>query len=202
MKNAGIDWFRAVRVFLISLSYKLFLGGEGGDSAGTLLRRDPNPLSFGGRGSGLCGYERFHSFYREGEVRFSIWKFARKNFGLFLLILFFIVYHAPLNASTPAVTNIRTGDHGFGLRIVLDLSSHGFYSVKSNKKKITISFPEIDWFPSTIGTSLGNWLIKKYEFNLKGETGGELTLYSSVPIKILKSFMLSPLGEIRASPCL
>ena len=197
MRNACIDWFRAVRVFLISWGHELFHGGESVDSADTLLRREPNPSSYGGRGSGLCGRGRLHSFFRDGTVRLSIWKFSTKNFSLFLLISLFIIYFTPVNASTPAVTAIRIGEHVFGLRIVLDVSGTASYSVKSakNKKKLIISFPKIDWFPSTIGSSLGNWLIKKYEFDIKGNTGGELALYSSVPIKILKSFMLSPSGK-------
>ena len=190
MKNARIDWFRAVRVFNFGLGWQTPCSGEAPATIGTPFGRDAELLPLCGSRGVLHGLEgRPHSPIA-GDLSLP---------GLVLLFAISLIPFAPWNgakADTPAVTNIRIGAHDFGTRLVLDLNSGGATYVISGTSEdgtVSIQFPNLDWYPTT-ERLLHGALVESYAFALVGATGGRLRLVGDQALAIINSFPLSPFG--------
>ena len=191
MKNARIDWFRAVRVSNFGPGRQDPCSGDGSAQIGTPSGRDAEPLPHGGRGSVLHGRVRRPRSLLAGSFSLSGLCFL---FGFSFTAL--IPWHC-LRAETPAVTEVRLGTHDFGTRLVLDLNTDSAayqISLARGGGAVEIEFFNLDWYPAT-ERLIGDDIIEAYAFTLVGASGGRLTLTGAVPLKIINSFPLSPSGE-------
>ena len=190
MKNARIDWFRAVRVFNFGLGWQAPCSGGRPATIGTPFGRDAELLPCCGRKGVLHGSERGPHTPIAGNLSLP---------GLVFLFAISLIPFTPWNgakADTPAVTDIRIGFHDFGTRLVLDLNSGGASYVISEPPEdgtVSIQFPNIDWYPAT-ERLLNGALIDSYAFALVGATGGRLRLVGAQPLIVINSFPLSPSG--------
>ena len=109
MKNARIDWFRAVRVFSFGLGWQSPCSGGESATIGTPSGRDAELLPSCGSKGVLHGSERGPQTPNAGILSLP---------GLVFLFAISLIAFTPWNgakADTPAVTNIRIGVHDFGI---------------------------------------------------------------------------------------
>ena len=186
MANRWIVWFRTIFGLISGPNWRC----KNFDRLKLLLRdycgRESNVRSaIGGHPS--CFYDERNLNKRVMQVG------LRAITGIVALAFFLTTFPASAQDNTPVwVTNVRAGNHSFGTRVVLDVSAPTNHklSVFDQGLSLAIWLPEIIWDTRIFNFLRQGTLIESFKYTPAGARGGILILRGTVPLTVLKEFIV------------
>ena len=124
--------------------------------------------------------------------------FVRRARWLSVLVLVLVVGQSSFGQASraaPVVLGVRTGEQPAATRFVLDISEAIEFRVfvLPNPYRVVIDLPEVDWQVEPTA-NIGQGLIRNFRFGLFEAGTSRVVLDVDGPVKVQRSFLLSPNG--------
>ena len=91
------------------------------------------------------------------------------------------------------ITGVRVGHNDNVTRFVLDVSKEISFQISTNNNEVVIDLPGLDWKASVSGLAKPVGVIENYQFSKINASAARLTLKTTGPVRIEKSFLLRPI---------